>query len=198
MPVKDRYCGLEAGADRRRHETLGRHELGDGLAELVGRAEANIAVGENAHEAAGGITDRHTADLVTSHQLLGIVEGGGRRQADRRRDHASLGPLDPVDFFSLFLDGQVPVQHTDPASSGDRNSERRLGHRVHRSRHERNSQFDPCDRRGGIDLVGKDLAPTRDDKHVVEGERLGPGEHLVVHRLTIGDLTTMTRTRDWG
>ena len=147
VPVENRYCVLKAGADGCRHETFGRHELGDGLAELAWRAEAYVAIGEDAHETAVGITDRHTADLVTSHQLLGIVEGGGRRQVDRSGDHASLGPLDSVDLLGLLLDGQVSVQYTDSASSGHGNRERRLGDRVHRSRHEGNGQLYPCDRR---------------------------------------------------
>jgi hypothetical protein len=55
--------------------------------------------------------------------------------------------------------------------------------------------LDPRDRRGSIDLVGKDLTPTRDDKHVVEGERFGPGKHLIVHHFKIGEIAPDARTQ---
>ena len=44
------------------------------------------------------------------------------------------------------------------------------------------SQFDPGERRRRVDLGRQHFAPTGDDEHVIEGERLGAGEDLVVHR----------------
>ena len=192
----DRF--LEAGTDGCGDQTIGGHEIGDGLRVLIRGAEPHIAVGEDADKTTIGITDRHTADLVPRHQRLGIVECGRGREADRRRDHAGLGPLDPIDLLGLLLDGEVAVQHPDPAGSSDSDRQRRFGDRVHRRRHQRHGQLDPRQRRGGVDFGGQDFAPTGDDQHVVEGERLGTGEHLVVHRLTIGEIAPMTRTRDRG
>ena len=192
--VQHRHRFLKARAHGRRDQTVGGHEIGDGLRVLIRGAEPHISVGEDADKATIGITDRHTADLVPRHQRLGIVECGRGREADRRRDHASLGPLDPVDLLSLLLDGEVAMQHPDPTGSSNGDRQRRFGDGVHRRRHQRHGQLDPRQGRGGVDFGGQDFAPTGDDQHVVEGERLGTGEHLVVHRLTIGEIAPMTRT----
>ena len=53
---------------------LGRHELGDRAVEVGALAEADVAVGEDADEAAVGVGDRHAGELEPVHQRLGLVQ----------------------------------------------------------------------------------------------------------------------------
>ena len=57
--LQDRLGLLERGADRRGDEPLDGHELGDRPVEVGARAEADVAVGEDADEPAVGVGDRH-------------------------------------------------------------------------------------------------------------------------------------------
>jgi hypothetical protein len=56
----------ERRADGRRHEVARGHERGHGLREVL--LEAEVAVREDADEAAVGVRDRHPADVVVLHQ----------------------------------------------------------------------------------------------------------------------------------
>ena len=172
---------LERRALRCGHETLTRHEVADGPLVVVGRAEAHVAVGEDSDQHAVTVGDRHARNLEAVHQLLGIVERGGRRQRDRVGDHARLRALHLLHFCRLVFDGEIAMHHAEAAATRHGDREARLGHAVHRGRHERHAEHDVArEGGGGVDLVGQHVAEAGHQHHVVEREALEAVEELLV------------------
>ena len=135
--MQDRPCLLERCPDRRRDEISVGHQRGDRLLDPVA-AETKIAVGENPDQAAVGIRDRDTGDVVARHQLERSSDRSVGRQRHRFDDHPRLRALDLVDLRNLVLDREVPVKDPEPALAGERDRQPSLGDRVHRGRDDRN------------------------------------------------------------
>ena len=124
----------------RGHQRGPAHDVGDGLVDVLD--EAQVAVGEQAHEVAGRIGDGHARDVVAGHHRQGFGHqrlGGERHRVD---DHARLAALDLVDLGHLVVDGEVAVDDADAAGAGQRDGERGLGDGVHGRRDDRYGQFD--------------------------------------------------------
>ena len=81
MRLQDRLRVVERRADGSGDERVGRHELGDRTVEVGALAEADVAVREDADEAAVGVGDRHAGELEPVHQLLGVVQQRRRAAA---------------------------------------------------------------------------------------------------------------------
>ena len=65
-----------------------------------------------------------------------------RADSDGVAQDARLVAFDQCHLSSLLLGGQVLVDDADAALLGDGDGQTRLGHRVHRSGHERQVQLD--------------------------------------------------------
>ena len=181
VPLEDRLGLVERRPDGRRDQAGRRHEVGD-RAVVVGRlAEADVAVGEDADEAAVAVGDRHAGELEAVHHLLGLVQGGVGVERDRIGDHPALAALDLLHLGRLVLDRQVAMDDTDAAVAGHGDRHPGLGDLVHRRRHEGHRQGDPGGERGRrVDGVGQRLGVAGDDDDVVERQRLEAVEQAVV------------------
>ena len=135
--------------------------------------EAEVAVREDADEAAAVVGDRHARDVVVLHQLERVGDERGRRQRERLDDHPRLGALDLVDLGHLLGDREVAVDDPDPALARERDRHPRLGDRVHRRRDDRDLERDRARQpRRGRDVVRQHRRLGRHEQDVVEGEAL--------------------------
>ena len=180
VPVKQALGLAERRPDRRGHEPLGGHQRRDRLPGVL--LEAEVAVREDADEAAALLGDRHAGDVVVLHQLERIGDERGRGQGERLDDHSRLGALDLVDLGDLVGDREVAVDDPDPALAGERDRHAGLGHRVHRRGDDRDLERDrPCQPGRRRDGVRQHRRLGGDEQHIVErqslfGELLGPVE----------------------
>ena len=159
---------------RRRHHLvdLGGRPLGD-------RGEAQVAVGDDAHQAVVGVDDREPGDAVLAADAVEVLQRRVRADGDRVGDDPGLGPLHQVDLVGLVLDREVAVQHPEAALAGHRDRHPGLGDRVHGGADQRHLEADlPGEPRGGVDLVRREVGLPRQQQHVVvrqaqRGELLG-------------------------
>ena len=155
------------------HRGGDQRHLGHDVFDLPGQVvlEPDVAVGDDAEQDAVVAGDRHAGDPVMRAEPLHVRERRVRAAGDRVGDHPGLRPLDQVDLLRLLLDGQVPVQHPDPAVAGHRDRHPRLGHGVHRARDKRDAQpvlaGDPG---AGVRLARHQLRVGRQEQHVIEGQ----------------------------
>src|SRR6185369_13842046 len=140
MFLQHRFRLFERRADRNRDERLFRHHLGDRNVEAC--LETKIAIGNDAYEMARLINYRHAADVKPLHYLQRLAHraiGSNRHRVD---NHARLGSLHLINFFSLSFDTQVFVNDADAALLGQRDRECGFSNSVHRRGTERNLQPD--------------------------------------------------------
>ena len=169
VPVQQLLRLAMRRADRRRHEVARGHQVGDRLREIA--LEAQVAVGEDADEAAALVGDRDAGDVVALHQLERVGDERVRRQRQRLDDQPGLGALDAVDLADLRLDRQVAVHDADPAFARERDRHARLGDGVHRRRDDRRLEHDRARQpRRGRDVVRQHRRLRRDEQDVVEGQ----------------------------
>ena len=110
-----------------------RHALAHGQrAPLLGRHEAQVAVGDDAQQVAVGVDDGQARDLVATAQLVELGDGGVRAHRDRVGDHARLGALDEPHLLGLLLDGQIAMEDAHSALTGHGDRHSGLGNGVHR------------------------------------------------------------------
>ena len=172
---------VERRADLGGDEAVSGHELGDGPFEVRAFAEPDVAVGEDAHEAAIGVGDGDSRELELRHQVFGVLQQRRGWEGDRVGDHARLRTLDLLDLGGLVGDRHVAVDHADATMAGHGDCHATLGDLVHGGRHERHGQFDVAGERGArVDGIGQRLGPAGDDDHIVERERLEAIEEVVV------------------
>ncbi len=170
---------LERGPDRHGDQVGRRHEVAYRAVEVG--LEAQVAVGEDAEQQPVWGHDRHPADAVAAHELLGVVQGRVTTEGDRVDDHPRLGALHLADHLSLLLDRHLLVDDADAAVARHRDRHRRLGDRVHGRGDQRGVQrHPPGEARGQVDLAGQHGAVRRHQEHVVEGQR--SGHHLRLPR----------------
>ncbi len=156
-----------AGGD----QPLGFHDGRDLVAEIAG--EAQVAVGQDAHQPPLRVDDGQAGDPLFPDQLQGFLDRVVRAQRDRVDDHARFRALDPEDLARLFLDGEVLVDDGHAAQLGHGDGHARFGDGVHGRRHQRDAQADaPGKRGGGVGLGGEDLRIARDQQHVIEGQAM--------------------------
>ncbi len=169
VAVEDLLGLRQRRADRSGDEVARSHEGGDGLRRVV--LEAQVAVGEDADEDLAVVGDRHAADVEMRHQREGVRDEGVRAERHGLDDHSGLAPLDLVDLGDLRVDRQVALDDADASRAGERDREARLGHGVHRRRHDRYREPDrPRELRCRRDVVREDARLGRNEEDVVERE----------------------------
>ena len=176
VPVHQLLRVLEVGAFRDRDELvpLG-HDVGDRLVEV--RLEAEIAVGDDAHDLAS-LDDRQARELVRALQRHDVAHRHRRRDGQRVLDDAGLEPLDLRDLGRLPRGGHVLVDDAEPALLRHRDGEAAFGHGVHRGGHQRNVEGDGLREAGGeADVAGNDEGMRGNEKDVVECQRLPDDTH---------------------
>ena len=166
----------------RRHQfVLGHHVLDARLGGMI--YKANIASGQDANHARAAraiFSHRKSADAVFAHQLLSALHGVRGRKRDRIGDDSVLGSLHFLNLERLSLRRNIFVNDADAALLSQCNGERRLGHRVHGRRDQRDIQADPpgelCPR---ISRLWRDLAVARNQQDIVKGDSVL--DNLVLH-----------------
>jgi hypothetical protein len=88
VPVQDRLGLGERRPDRRRDEVARGHQVRDGLRDVV--LETEVAVREDADQAAAVVDDGYAGDAVALHQRESVGDASARRKGDGVVDHARL------------------------------------------------------------------------------------------------------------
>ena len=171
VAAENRLGLLEGRPDRRRHEPLARHRLGD---THRGRdPEAKVAVRQDPDEAVLGVRDRDARDPVALHQLERVADERLGRERHGLHDHPGLRALDLVDLRDLIRDREVPMEDADPAEAGEADGHARLRDGVHRGGDERDLERDRAGQAArGRDVVREDGGLGGEEQDVVEGEAL--------------------------
>ena len=95
-----------------------------------------------------------------------------RGDDDRVAQDAGFVALDLRDLGGLVGNAEVFVHDADTAFLGDGNGKPRFGHGVHGRRHQRQVELDVARKlRGERGVLGQNLGVSRDQQHVVEGQR---------------------------
>ena len=172
--------GLAVGqvdAHRRGDQVLAGHDVVD--AQLVVGDEAQVAVGDNAHQLVA-VEHRQAGDAVVAHDRLHLGHALVAGHGDRVDDHAGLGLLDLFDLLGLAVDAHVLVDDADAALPGHGDGGLVLGDRVHGGAEQRRLQLDGVGQPGRErDLRGQDLRGAGHHEDIVEGE--GHGDIVVQH-----------------
>ena len=168
MRVQDRFGFLERGADADGDQVLLGHHVRDG--QVVARLEAQVAIGENAHQLAV-LGHRNAGDAVALHDvervgdlLLGI-------DGDRIDDHAAFRALHAVHFLGLPVDRHVAVDDADAALLRERDGQVRFGDGIHGGADHGNIQSDLAREPGArVGVGGHDAAARGQQQDVVKSE----------------------------
>jgi len=104
--------------------------------------EAEVTVSDDTHEVVFLINHRNATDMIVVHHIQSILDGASATNGDRVIDHTILSALDDGHLTCLLLNRHILMDDTDSTLPRDGNGHRRLGHRVHSGRDERNVEFD--------------------------------------------------------
>ena len=141
MQQTARFIGCRA-ITHRNH--LARHQVCYLLFQI--RGKAHITVCQNANQllrrTAWFFHYRNTADIVGAHHVQRITQSLFRGNRQRIDNHASFKLLDLGDFGGLFLDGEILMHDTKPASLCHGNCQPVLGDRIHSCRNQRDIETD--------------------------------------------------------
>ena len=134
--------------------------------------EAIVAVRDHADHLAL-LHDRESRHPMLLREREELAHRDIRSHRHRIAEHARFVALDLGDLRGLFLRWKILVDDADAAFLCHRDRERRLGHRVHRRRDERDVELDVA-RQPGLeaDIAGQDAGVGRYEKDVVKGESL--------------------------
>ncbi len=164
--LKDLLGPGKIGVRRGGDQVLARHHFGHRARHLL--LEPQVAVGNDAHQAAVGVDHGNAADAVLGHQFQGIAHQRTFLQGNGVLDHAALAALHPAHFGGLFGDRLVLVHHADPALLRDRDGELRAGDRIHGRAHDGHVQADvPAEVRAGVHLTGQHFAVCRHEQYII-------------------------------
>ena len=180
--IQNRLGKRRRCVSRRGYQLIfGHHVLDARLSRMIDKA--NIAPGQDAnHARASGAVfgDGKSADAVFTHQLLSALHGVRGRKRDGIGNDSVLCSLDFLNLERLSLRRNIFVDDADAALLSQCNGERRLGHRVHGRRDQRDIQADPpgelCPR---ISRLWRDLAVARNQQDIVKGDSVL--DNLVLH-----------------
>ncbi len=125
----------QVGLLMRGHQILLGHHVIDQLVKMT--LETQVTVGDDTHEDVVLIHHGDTANMIFSHHTKGIGYCLTTANGHGIVDHTVLGTLDNGYLTSLLLNGHVLVNDANTSLTGNGNSHRRLGNRVHSSRHKR-------------------------------------------------------------
>ena len=157
--------GLLMGGD----EILTGHHLVNLLVKAA--LEAQVAVGDDAHEAVVLVDHGNAADVVVGHDGKSLGNGAAATNRHRIVDHAVLGTLHDSHLAGLSLYRHVLVNHADTAFTGDGNGHCRFRHGIHSSRHKRDVQFYvPRETCFQLYCLGQHFRISGNKQNVVKGE----------------------------
>ena len=150
-------------------EVLLRHHLLYGAVQAA--LKAQVAVGDDAHEALLVVDHGYASDVVFGHDVKSLCHGAAAGNGDGVVDHAVLSTLDDGHLACLLVDGHVLVDDADASLAGDGNGHLALGDGVHGSRHKGHVQLDVA-REAGFQLyrLGQYFRVSGNQQDVVEGQ----------------------------
>ena len=156
VPVQERARVLQRSPRRGRHQALGRHDFGHGRG-VVG-LEATVAAGQNADHAIALLDNRQARDVEARHQLARLSDRRPRQQGDRIQNDPVGRSLDFVDLADLALNGQVAVDHSQPARPRQGHRELPFGHGIHGRGGDRHVEAHPTrEARAEVDVARQDV-----------------------------------------
>src|SRR3954465_11800997 len=160
---------------------LRRHDVLHRLVEVG--LEAQVAVGDDADHFSAVLHHREAGDLVRALQVHHLAHAHLGRDGHRIAQHARLEALHLQYLCRLLLRREVLVHDADAAFLGDRDSEARLGDRVHGRRDDRDIQLEVAGEPGAEAGVARQDARVGGKKqNIVEGQRLLDHPHEVLAR----------------
>ena len=161
------------------HQPLLGHHLVDLAVHIA--LEPQIAVGHDADQMLIRSHDGNTADLVLLHQCQRIAYGIVLGNSDRVVDHTVFGTLHLPHVSRLLGNRHILVNYADTAFAGQGDSQRRLGHRIHGGRYDRDVELDVSGKTGHYaDLTRQHFGVCGHQKHIVE--RKSFGLHLLIDK----------------
>ena len=110
--------------------------------------EAQVAVGDNAHQLSVAVDHRYAADVIFLHHGKRICHTAATADCHRVVNHAVLGTLHSVHLPGLLGNAHVLVDYAEATLTGYGYGQRALGHRIHRRRYQRHVQFLCCGKIG--------------------------------------------------
>ncbi len=135
--------------------------------------EAQIAIGDDAHQMVIVVDHRDATYLVFGHHGQGLPHRLVARDVHRVGNHTVFRPLYVVNLPGLLLYRHVFVYHADTALASDGYGHLRLRYGVHGRRNERNVQLDVTGKaRGQVYLMGEHFRIGRYKQHIVKGQAL--------------------------
>ena len=127
---------LKWGALLDRHQFfLWRHNRGYRLFRI--RFKANVSSRHNARQIAL-IHHGHARNTIGASQLNQLSNTCGALDCDGVFHHSALELLDPANLFGLLNDGHILMDDAHTPLLRQSNCKSRLGHGIHRGRHQRN------------------------------------------------------------
>ncbi len=158
---------FQADSGSRRDHLLGHH-----LAHLPVEPpfEAQIAIRQDSDQPLVS-HHRQSRNSISLHDRERVTDLLFRMHRDRVRDHPALELLHRRDFRRLTLDRQIAMDKAEPTELCNHDRAARLGHRVHRARHQRDPQSNALAERGGnVAVRRQQIGELRQQEHVVKGE----------------------------
>ena len=152
-----------------RHQVLFRHDMVDRFAKVF--LETQVAVRHDAHQVHVVVHNGDATDVIFLHQAQRIAHGRTALDGHGVVNHAVLGPLHDGHLACLLLDGHILMNDADTALTRDSNGHRRLGHRIHCRRNERNLKLNVAGKLGiQRHRAGQHVRISRYEKYVVKGQ----------------------------
>ena len=147
-------------------ESLLRHHVGDGL--VVIAFKAKVAVGENADELAL-FGNGHAADTVFFHKFQSVLHEVVGFQEERVGNDAVFAAFYSVYVRSLFFDGHILVNDTEPPFPRHGNRHTAFGNRIHRRADQGQVELNLIAEFGPqIHVARQHVGCLRDQKYVVK------------------------------
>ncbi len=132
--------------------------------------KANIAGSHDTDQITVG-QHRHTGDVVLVSQFDQFGNGSAGVDGDRVTDHTGFEFLDLADFGGLLLDGHVLVDDAHATFLRHGNRQTGFGDGIHRSRQQRDVQFDTTGQTGlETHVLGQDLGVSGHQENVIKGK----------------------------
>ena len=135
--VQGVFLGHSPLSHNQRH---GRHHVSDRTGHV--RLKTHVTVSADAHQGAVAIHHRQARNAVSGAEGIHLADCHVGAAGNRVCHHTRFGAFHPVHMRRLILNGEVAVDHAQPAQA--RNSDRhlRVGDGIHRRRDKRDVEAD--------------------------------------------------------